>query len=296
MGASLLSNPDTACDIIRTLSSSLSLPGECRPSAALVICTRTQDFVVTAKIRLLETIEDTIAFMRRLQEAGAAAITGQTLLLSLSFLISLCLPPSVSLSVHLRTKTTSSNSPANWDALGALVRSVSIPVIANGDVYTIADVEFLVQSTGCVGAMVGRVSLRVVAVIRFISCQPALLNPSLLSRPGPITRHATGDPQLCSPQTNSYIPVSSEQVECWKPLREVIGDFLEECVKYDPSFQVFAFFWSSLCLSLSVSVSPSPSLAPLQIVKYTIQEMMSQRRHCQERLVHTLSAHLTSPH
>jgi tRNA-dihydrouridine synthase len=85
MGASLLSNPDTACDIIRTLSSSLSLPGECG-SGNLDTLSR---LLVTAKIRLLETIEDTIAFMRRLQEAGAAAITGRTLLLSLSFLITL---------------------------------------------------------------------------------------------------------------------------------------------------------------------------------------------------------------
>jgi hypothetical protein len=42
----------------------------------------TYDVIVTAKIRLFETIDDTIAFMQRLQEAGAAAITGIPLLTS----------------------------------------------------------------------------------------------------------------------------------------------------------------------------------------------------------------------
>lgn len=32
--------------------------------------------LVTAKIRLLQTTEETISFMRKLQDAGATAITG----------------------------------------------------------------------------------------------------------------------------------------------------------------------------------------------------------------------------
>lgn len=51
----------------------------------------------------------------------------------------------------------SSNSPAKWELLSTLVQSVSIPVIVNGDVYTIADAEYLIHNTGCAGVMMGRV-------------------------------------------------------------------------------------------------------------------------------------------
>ena len=93
--------------------------------------------------------------MRQLQEAGASAITGSisfsiipSILIFLSFLL-----------VHLRTKSASSASKANWEILRLLVRSVSIPVIANGDVYTSADAEYLIQRTECAGVMMGRVKI-----------------------------------------------------------------------------------------------------------------------------------------
>ena len=57
MGAALLSNQDNACNIISNLSKNLSIP-------------------VTAKIRILDSIETTADFMKRLEAAGAAAITG----------------------------------------------------------------------------------------------------------------------------------------------------------------------------------------------------------------------------
>jgi hypothetical protein len=84
-----------------------------------------------------------------------------------------------------------------------------------------------------------------------------------------------------------YVSVTPEQVACWKTLREIIHDFLEESVKYDPPFQV-----SSLSVPSSTDrfTLHSTILSSLQIVKYTIQEMMSQRRHCQERLVRLFSS------
>jgi tRNA-dihydrouridine synthase 1 len=57
MGAALLSNQDNACNIISNLSQNLSIP-------------------VTAKIRILDSVEATADFMKRLEAAGAAAITG----------------------------------------------------------------------------------------------------------------------------------------------------------------------------------------------------------------------------
>ena len=57
MGAALLTPPNTAaCDIIRTLRANLSIP-------------------ISAKIRLLDSMEETIALIHRLEEAGVSFIT-----------------------------------------------------------------------------------------------------------------------------------------------------------------------------------------------------------------------------
>lgn len=58
MGAALLKDPQRAAAIVHTLASNLPH----KP--------------ISAKIRLLDTLDETIAFMRALEEAGAAAITG----------------------------------------------------------------------------------------------------------------------------------------------------------------------------------------------------------------------------
>ncbi|EKX38123.1 hypothetical protein GUITHDRAFT_77411 [Guillardia theta CCMP2712] len=56
MGAALLSKPETAADIIKTLKRNINLP-------------------VTAKIRLLKTRSETAELMKRLESAGVDAIT-----------------------------------------------------------------------------------------------------------------------------------------------------------------------------------------------------------------------------
>ena len=60
MGAALLSNQDNACNIVSNLSKNLSIP-------------------VSAKIRILDTIDETVLFMKRLEKAGASAISGDTM-------------------------------------------------------------------------------------------------------------------------------------------------------------------------------------------------------------------------
>jgi tRNA-dihydrouridine synthase len=45
---------------------------------------------------------------------------------------------------------------ADWEAIAAVKRAVSIPVIANGDVRTTADVAAIRERTGCDGVMIGR--------------------------------------------------------------------------------------------------------------------------------------------
>jgi nifR3 family TIM-barrel protein len=63
------------------------------------------------------------------------------------------------LAIHARTKVQGYGGRANWDAIAEVVESVSIPVIGNGDVYTVADIQRMIEHTGCAGVMVGRVAI-----------------------------------------------------------------------------------------------------------------------------------------
>jgi nifR3 family TIM-barrel protein len=63
------------------------------------------------------------------------------------------------LAVHGRTKTQGYKGRADWDAIAAVVDSVSIPVIGNGDVNTCADIQRMLDHTGCAGVMIGRAAI-----------------------------------------------------------------------------------------------------------------------------------------
>jgi nifR3 family TIM-barrel protein len=67
------------------------------------------------------------------QEAGAAAIA-----------------------LHGRTVQQAYSGRADWDAIGALVEHVDIPVLGNGDIWEAADAIRMVERTGAAGVVVGR--------------------------------------------------------------------------------------------------------------------------------------------
>jgi len=63
------------------------------------------------------------------------------------------------LAVHGRTKVQGYGGEANWDAIAEIANSINIPVIGNGDVYKVADIERMKVHTGCVGVMIGRAAI-----------------------------------------------------------------------------------------------------------------------------------------
>jgi tRNA-dihydrouridine synthase B len=63
------------------------------------------------------------------------------------------------LAVHGRTKIQGYKGQADWDAIAAVVENVSIPVIGNGDVNTCADIQRMLEHTGCAGVMIGRAAI-----------------------------------------------------------------------------------------------------------------------------------------
>jgi putative TIM-barrel protein, nifR3 family len=58
--------------------------------------------------------------------------------------------------VHGRTRTQMYSGRADWDVIRDVKKAVSIPVIANGDVFSAGDAEHILRYTGCDLAMVGR--------------------------------------------------------------------------------------------------------------------------------------------
>jgi nifR3 family TIM-barrel protein len=115
-GAGLLQTPIKIARIIKTLSRALEVP-------------------VTAKIRLgwNEESRNYLLISRIIQENGGKLVA-----------------------VHGRTRSQGYGGKADWDAIAEVKQNLSIPVIANGDVYTLDDIEKIKMQTGCDAVMIGR--------------------------------------------------------------------------------------------------------------------------------------------
>jgi nifR3 family TIM-barrel protein len=60
------------------------------------------------------------------------------------------------IALHGRTVQQAYSGEADWEAIGALVDHVDIPVLGNGDIWEAADALRMVEQTGAAGVVVGR--------------------------------------------------------------------------------------------------------------------------------------------
>jgi tRNA-dihydrouridine synthase B len=118
-GAGLLRTPLKIARIFRSLSRALPVP-------------------VTAKMRLGwdEHSRNHCLVARIIEENGGSLIA-----------------------VHGRTRQQGYKGLADWHAIGEVCRAVSVPVIANGDIRTVADIAHIKKLTGCAGVMIGRAAV-----------------------------------------------------------------------------------------------------------------------------------------
>ncbi|XP_021631376.1 tRNA-dihydrouridine(20) synthase [NAD(P)+]-like isoform X1 [Manihot esculenta] len=91
---------------------------------------------VTCKIRLLKSSQDTVELARRIEKTGVSA-----------------------LAVHGRKVADRPRDPAKWSEIADVVSALSIPVIANGDVFDYGDFARIKAATGASSVMVARGAL-----------------------------------------------------------------------------------------------------------------------------------------
>ena len=115
-GSGLMKNPDLAVKVAEAVIRGARCP-------------------VTVKFRLGwdKGSINCVEFAKRMEDAGVSAVA-----------------------VHGRTKTQMYSGTANWDYIRAVKEAVSIPVIANGDVFEAKDAVRILKVTGADMAMVGR--------------------------------------------------------------------------------------------------------------------------------------------
>jgi len=63
------------------------------------------------------------------------------------------------IAVHGRTRAQKYSGTADWEAIAEIKAHVSIPVLGNGDVRSVADIERIQRITGCDAVLIGRAAI-----------------------------------------------------------------------------------------------------------------------------------------
>lgn len=118
-GSSLLRQPELAAEIVRSVVNAVHVP-------------------VTVKTRIGWTDKEIniLDFAKRMEDAGAQMIT-----------------------VHGRTRAQGYNGNAKWEWIAKVKEILAIPVIANGDIFSVAAAVKCLEQTGADGVMCSRGTL-----------------------------------------------------------------------------------------------------------------------------------------
>ncbi len=163
-GSGLIRDPDLAARIVAAVATAVAIP-------------------VTVKTRLgwCGTSADPVGFGLSLQNAGAQALT-----------------------LHGRTREQGFSGQADWAAIAAVKRALTIPLIANGDITGPEAARRCLAATGADGVMVGRGTMGAPWLVGRIDA--ALSGRPIPPLPGPRQRLA-----LAAEQLDALVAAKGEQ-------------------------------------------------------------------------------------
>ena len=115
-GSALLKDPSLAVELVKRISSAVKIP-----------------ISVKTRIGWSNKDENIKDFLLRLQDAGANMFT-----------------------IHGRTRQQGFNGKADWHFIRKLKEEIEIPVIANGDIFSVKDAIECLKITNADGIMIGR--------------------------------------------------------------------------------------------------------------------------------------------
>jgi tRNA-dihydrouridine synthase C len=79
------------------------------------------------------------------------------------------------ITIHGRTRAAGYSPPIYWPPIGRVRELLGIPVVANGDIFSIDDFRRCRDETGCTHFMLGRGALANPALPRMVACELGLL-------------------------------------------------------------------------------------------------------------------------
>jgi nifR3 family TIM-barrel protein len=107
---------------------------------------QTLEIPLTAKMRIVKDFAQTLKIAQLIEKAGADAIT-----------------------VHGRTQKQGYSGKSDLDFIKGIKKELSIPVIANGDIFDERSAVHVLEYTGCDGLMIGRAAIGYPYIFRRIS-------------------------------------------------------------------------------------------------------------------------------
>ncbi|NDG74390.1 MAG: tRNA dihydrouridine synthase DusB [Synechococcaceae bacterium WB8_1B_136] len=168
-GSGLIRDPELAARIVDTVAAAVTIPVTVK--TRLGWCGETGDG---------DTAERAVTWCQQLQAAGAQLLT-----------------------LHGRSRAQGFKGRADWGAIAAVKRALTIPVIANGDVNSPADALRCLAITGADGVMVGRGTMGAPWLV-------GQLDAALAGRPLPPTPGAAEKLALAAEQLQALVAAKGD--------------------------------------------------------------------------------------